>query len=72
MSDGDDKGKIVMMQGGGMPDAIKEALRKMEVDLPVLIAYVKLTAELQRAKFMALKEQGFTDGQALELSKKVF
>jgi hypothetical protein len=49
-----------------------DAMRKMAAEMPILIENVKMLAQLQRAKFDALKDVGFTDEQALELCKNLY
>ena len=63
---------ITVLEGGGKPNMTKDMVRKLRSELPVMIEYMAVMAELQRAKFDALKSQGFTDEQALELCKQVF
>jgi hypothetical protein len=64
--------KIRVLEGGKTPNIAADAVRQMIADSAVLVEYVILTAKLQRAKFVALKQEGFDDSQALELCKKVF
>ena len=60
---------IKLLKGGGSPDEFKQAIRKMIEATPDLIEYYKIDAQLRREKFKALVEEGFTEDQALELSK---
>ena len=47
------------------------ALKKMKEQVPIMVEYYRVVAKLHREKFKALKEQGFTDAEALELCKDV-
>lgn len=69
MSDTDN---IRVLDGGKTPNMTAEAVRQLRANLPALMDHAVLVAELQRVKFDALKSQGFTDAQALELCKSVF
>ena len=44
-------------------------LRQLQADLPLLLESIDILAQLIRAKFDALKNQGFSDHEALELCK---
>lgn len=68
MSD-DDKGKLIPLPGGATPDAIANALRDMKKNIPALIEYWQIDAKIKRAKYLALREQGFTEAEALTLTK---
>lgn len=67
-----DEKKIHVLQGGASPDHDAEAIRKLRGSMPYLIQHMALMAELHRAKFDALKKQGFSDSQAIELCKQIF
>lgn len=60
---------IKTINGGGKPDALAESLRSLRKNLPLLIEYQELRAQLLHAAFENFKAQGFTDEQALELCK---
>ncbi len=47
--------------------AIKEFIAELPAQLELQVAIAKL----QRKKFLALMAEGFTEAQALELSKKI-
>lgn len=53
----------------GPVDKQRAALEEMKRNLPVHIEFLKITAEMIRAKYLALVSQGFTEAQALELCK---
>jgi len=63
------KGNITPISGGGKPDKFKEAVRAMKEQLSDQIEFQQLVAKLQRAKYVALIEEGFTPAEALELCK---
>lgn len=69
---GNGTGKVTALEGGNKPNPSKEAIRNMVENLPMLVEYAKLMAQLHRAKYLALKAEGFEDNQALELCKSVF
>lgn len=61
--------KLVQFEGGKsatMTEA-QEALENMHANLAVLIEYQKARAELKRAYYSHLVEQGFTESEALSL-----
>ncbi len=64
--------KLIKITGGHKPDITKNALREFRAKMELTIEYVGLMAKLTRSKFDALKKEGFTDAQALELSKVIF
>jgi hypothetical protein len=66
------KDNIHVLTGGGAKNASAEAVRHLRENLPALMDHVALMATLHRAKFNALKAEGFTDEQALELCRSVF
>lgn len=61
--------KLTMLPGGGKPNELKEAIKQLRSTMPELIEHMKLMAELTKAKYDALIEQGFLPEQAIELSK---
>ncbi len=62
---------IHIINGKAKPNITKEALRKLQEEFPLFVEHMKMMAKLQRAKFEALKENGFTESQALELCKNI-
>jgi len=83
MSDKDDeqKGKdnILIMPGAPPPNLSADQMKKMieagqrlMEQMPALIDFFKISAKLTRAKFDALKKEGFNDQQALELCRILF
>lgn len=63
--------KLTVLHGGNTKNPSKEATRLIRESMPDMIEYVSLMAQLHKAKFDALKTQGFTDEHALELCKSV-
>ncbi len=63
---------IRLLEGGKTPNVAADALREIRANLPALLEYMDLTAELEKAKFDALKRNGFSDAQALELCRIFF
>jgi len=53
------------------PDPVLVAVAKMRAEMPAMLENMKMMAELTKAKYDALKANGFTDEQALELSKTI-
>jgi hypothetical protein len=64
-----DSAKLIAINGGGKPDEMAEAGRRLRANVPRLIENYGLFAQLTRAKYDALVAHGFTEQQALELSK---
>ena len=53
------------------PSTITEqALAKLITALPLMIKYQEASAQIARAKYLALVKSGFTEQQALELCNK--
>ncbi len=73
MNDGDDPQppKLVAILGAGKLDKFAEDLRNLQRHLPHLVEHQKLVAKLTRNKFLALQAEGFTEAQALELSRSL-
>ena len=63
------KEKLTMFPGGANASAIKDAVRQFAEAMDDHCQFLKLNAQLLKTKFEALKEQGFTEQQALELCK---
>lgn len=66
------KDNVRVLEGGGNPSVSKEAVRKMQEELPVMLEYFAVYAQMVRAKFDELVKQGFTEPQALELCRTLF
>lgn len=54
-----------------MPDTDKSmaAIEEMRRHMPAAIERVRLLAQIRRAQYLALVEQGFTEQQAIEICK---
>ena len=63
--------KLTVFPGGATKNQSLEAIRQFRECLPILIEHTQLMAKLHKAKFDALKTEGFDDAQALELCKVV-
>lgn len=64
--------KLIPIEGKGKFSFSKDAFREFKKNFAMNCEFVVMMAEITRIKFDALKAQGFTDAQALELSKTVF
>jgi len=64
-----DKDKLTVFPGGAAANEIKNAVRQFAEAMSDHCEFLKLNAQLLKTKFDALKEQGFTEQQALELCK---
>lgn len=53
------------------PMEIQAAVNKMKVNMTALEEYQRVTARLQREKYNALLEQGFSEQQAVFLCQRV-
>lgn len=63
---------IKAINGAGKPNAMKEGVRQLVEELPLMLEHGRLIAKLHRSKYLALKAEGFSDPEALELCKNVF
>jgi hypothetical protein len=66
----EDHNNITALDGGRKPDPLAAAVRAMRENLPALLEYIAIDAQFTRARFLALKKEGFTDAQAVELARK--
>jgi hypothetical protein len=57
------------MEGVNSPSNMKETVRNFKNSIEIHIEYIILNAKLTRAKYLALLDEGFTEQQAIELSK---
>jgi len=48
-----------------------QAVKEFITELPAQLELQVAIAKLQRKRFLALMEEGFTEAQAIELSKKI-
>ena len=70
----DDKKKPVDLKkiiGNAKTNQTKENISNMVANFPLLIQYQVMVAQLQWAKYVALRGQGFTEQQALELCRTI-
>jgi len=51
------------------PHETRKALDEMRKNLPMLLEMQVLLAEMERAKYLALRLQGFSESQALKLCR---
>lgn len=51
------------------PSKLRESLADMREQMPALLEYVVMTAQLTRARYNALRKEGFTEKQAIELCR---
>lgn len=68
----DKNSNLIVLPGGNTPALSKEALRELRVNLPQILEYFSITAQMHRAKYAALLNEGFTGKEALELCKILF
>ena len=67
------KDNLHVLTGGNNPPIItKKALDQMKIDLPGMLEYIIIMAEMTKAKYDAMIDQGFTKEEALELCKTLF
>lgn len=67
----DHNDKLTLLNGGNTPNVAQDALRELKAGLKSQIELQAVVAQIQKAKFDALIEHGFTEAQALELSKSI-
>ena len=60
---------ITKINGGGIPDEMRDELRKLQANIQTVLESQAIVAQITRAKYDALITQGFTQEQALELCK---
>ena len=60
---------ITKINGGGVPDKVRDELRYLQANMQVVLEYQAIVAQITRAKYDAFITQGFTQEQALELCK---
>ena len=70
--DDNKKNNIHILEGGNAPNKIKDQIKIMQSNMDDLLEYVRMVAELQRAKFNALLKEDFNRQEALELTKQIF
>lgn len=65
--------KVISLKGGKSKDSeFQQALRAMREGFQEQIEYFAVLSSLHKAKFDACKREGFSDQQALELSKNLY
>lgn len=57
------------IDGGGVKDKARDDLRKLQATIQIVLEAQRAVAQVTRAKYLALIEQGFTAAEALELCK---
>ncbi len=67
-----DEKKLISIEGKGNFSVNKEAFRQFKKGFATQCEFIPMMAKLTRIKFDALKEQGFSAAEALELSKNLF
>ena len=60
---------ITKINGGGVPDEMRDELRKLQANIQTVLESQAIVAQITRAKYDSLITQGFTQEQALELCK---
>ena len=68
----DEKDNLIVIDGGKTPNVTAEAVRLMDTNMPHLLEYMVMTAKLHRAKYVALKEAGFSNAEALMLCQRIY
>lgn len=53
----------------GTPDKQRAQIEEYKRNLPVILEFWAIDAEIKRTKYLALLRQGFNEAQALELCK---
>lgn len=61
--------ELQSIAGGGKPDKMRDEIRKLQSNLDIILEAQNIVAQITRAKYVSLIEQGFTQAQALELCK---
>ena len=67
-----DKSKLTSIDGKGQPCFNKEAFRQFKKEFDMQLEFITMMTELTRAKYKALRKQGFSAAEALELSKVLY
>lgn len=70
MSEDDNKTDLKVVRLDVKPSELAASLSEYRNNIPHLIEYNKICAELWFKKFQALKEEGFTASEALQLCSK--
>jgi len=61
--------KLTGINGGNTPNVTKDAVRQMATMQPEIVEYLRMMAKFHREKYLALKTEGFSHTEALELCK---
>jgi len=62
---------IKKLEGSKGKSKMAESMREFKEAFPYMMEHTILSAKLYRAKYLALKEEGFTSEEALELCKNL-
>lgn len=68
---GKDEPELFNKNSAKIAAALMRDIQALKHNLPEFLESVSIQAKITRHKFEALKKEGFTDEQALELSKKL-
>lgn len=67
-----DKSNLTPINGKGKSSLSKDTFREFKENFKMHCEFIAMQAKMTKIKFDALKEEGFNDVQALELSKTLF
>lgn len=70
-TEGEDKPKLNILNFSN-PGECEKAMSGLKRDLPYLLQYTGIVAEIRRKQFLEYVDRGFTEEQALDLCKISF